>query len=138
MKKLASIALFIFVLSFNPLNLFGQFTLTVHINGLKSDDGQILLELTDGNGKKISGYFQTIKNKKCVLVISNLKPGNYSFRYFHDVNKNKKLDTNFIGMPIEGFGFSNDAKGKFGPPPLAKTIFAFSGDKSLTCTAIYL
>ena len=34
----------------------------------------------------------------------------------HDENDNKKLDTNLIGIPKEGFGYSKDAMGRFGPP----------------------
>ena len=37
-----------------------------------------------------------------------------------------KLDTNFAGMPIELYGFSNNARGRFGPPPFVKTAFTLS------------
>jgi len=137
MIKLIKIFTLIFVLAVNPLHLFGQFSITVIINGLESSNGQVLLELSDENGKNISGFNQTIENKKCIIIIRNLKPGNYTFKYFHDENKNNKLDTNFIGMPLEGFGFANDATGKFGPPPLEKTVISVKGDTTLTCNIIY-
>ena len=137
MIKLIKIFTLIFVLAVNPLHLFGQFSITVIINGLESSNGQVLLELSDENGKNISGFNQTIENKKCIIIIRNLKPGNYAFKYFHDENKNQKLDTNILGIPTEGFDFANDANGKFGPPPLEKTIFTVKGDTSLTCNALY-
>ena len=34
----------------------------------------------------------------------------------HDENGNGELDANFVGIPKEPWGFSNNAKGKFGPP----------------------
>ena len=35
---------------------------------------------------------------------------------FHDENANNEFDTNFIGLPVEGYGFSNDAAVFLGPP----------------------
>jgi uncharacterized protein (DUF2141 family) len=44
-----------------------------------------------------------------------LAPGKYAARVMHDVNGNGKLDTNPFGMPTEPYGFTNNAKGSFGP-----------------------
>ena len=74
----------IFVLTVIPLNLFGQLSLTVAINGLKNSNGLVLLALSDENGKNTLGFNQIIENKKCTFVIKDLKPGNYTFKYFHD------------------------------------------------------
>ena len=40
-----------------------------------------------------------------------------------DLNKNKKLDTNFLGIPKEPYGFSNEKKGRFGPPKFKEVSF---------------
>ena len=51
-----------------------------------------------------------------------LEEGTYSIGFFIDKNDNEKLDTNFLGIPKEQFGFSNDVMGRFGPslkPPLS-------------------
>ena len=50
------------------------------------------------------------------IVFKNLSPGNYAVAMFHDENGNTEFDKNFFGFPLEGFGFSNDAKIFFGPP----------------------
>lgn len=42
------------------------------------------------------------------LRIRNVKPGSYAIAAFHDVNGNGRLDRNFIGMPNEPYGFSNN------------------------------
>ena len=47
-------------------------------------------------------------------------------QHFHDENSNEELDTNFIGIPKEGFGFSNDAFGKFGPKKFKEWLFEVS------------
>ena len=46
---------------------------------------------------------------------SRLPKGEYAVRYFHDQNNNQKMDMNLFGMPLEGFGYSNNAKPNMGP-----------------------
>ena len=48
------------------------------------------------------------------LTLHDLPPGTYAIKLFHDANGNGELDTNLVGMPVEGYGFSNDA-GRLGP-----------------------
>lgn len=135
--KLKNLFLLIFALTFTPLTLFGQFSLAIEIDKLSNNEGVVLLELIDGNEQRILGVSQKIENNKCIIVINNLKPGKYAFKYFHDQNQNNELDTNWIGIPVEGFGFSNNAKGRFGPPSHEKMIFELNGETTLICTAMY-
>jgi uncharacterized protein (DUF2141 family) len=137
MRKLQILFLLFFVLFLMPIPSFGQFTLTIEINGLRNNNGQILFEFCNEKEIKIKGIAQTIIGKKCFIVIENLKPGKYAFKYFHDENKNENLDLNWIGIPKEGFGFSNNAKGTFGPPAFEKTIFAIMENTILICTPKY-
>lgn len=60
--------------------------------------------------------------------------GKYAVAVYHDVNKNKFLDKNFLGMPIERYGFSNDARGTFGPPYFSEASFTAQNGKHLTIT----
>jgi uncharacterized protein (DUF2141 family) len=58
---------------------------------------------------------------------------------FHDENSNSKLDTNFMGIPREGVGASNKAKGHFGPPKFHDASFPFAGGRlDLQITITYL
>jgi uncharacterized protein (DUF2141 family) len=41
---------------------------------------------------------------------------------------NGKLDTNFLGIPKEGYGFSNGAKGLLGPPSFSDASFQYDGE----------
>src|ERR1035437_1970388 len=41
------------------------------------------------------------------------------------------MDTNLVGKPTEGYGFSNNITGKFGPPPFKKWLFEISGNKKI-------
>ena len=137
MIKLQFLFLLFFVLSLIQLPSFGQFSLTIEINGLQNNDGQVLFKFSDEKGEKIMGITQQIVNSKCAIVIKKLVPGNYAFKYFHDENNNNKIDANRLGIPREGFGFSNNAKGTFGPPSFEKTIFVFKENIILKCTPKY-
>jgi len=60
---------------------------------------------------------------KTELSIPNIAPGEYAVAVFADVNGNRELDSNFIGIPKEPVGISRDAKGKFGPPKFVDAAF---------------
>ena len=126
--------LILFFLSLMPSTSFGQFSLTIEFDGLRNSNGQIILEFIDENEIKIMEITKNIVDKKCIIVIKNLKPGKYAFKYFHDENKNENLDLNWIGIPKEGYGFSNNAKGTLGPPSFEKTIFVIKENTTLKCT----
>ena len=128
------------ILLINLFNLTakGQISLTIEINNLESNTGTIAMDFRDSKNTPVKEIIQTITNKKCVIIINNIKPGKYSFKYFHDKNNNKKLDTNWIGIPKEGYGFSNNANGMFGPPDFEETIFEIKQDSSLTCNIHYI
>lgn len=50
----------------------------------------------------------------------------------------KSKMVNFLGIPKEGFGFSNDAIGKFGPKDFSEWLFDISGDTRIQITASYM
>lgn len=117
--------------------LFSQFKLEIEVAGIKNNTGKIMLQLMDSAEKTVSEQMSAIKDQKCTILIENLKPGKYAVRYFHDENLNGKMDTNFMGIPTEGYGFSNNAKGKFGPPSFDKWLFEISADKKISLKPTY-
>jgi len=135
MRKLiiVSIALIIF-----PLLAKCQYKLTIEVSPFRNNNGELLLELSNEKGETTGRYAASIIEKRCTVIVENLNSGKYAFKYFHDENKNKKLDMNLIGMPKEGFGFSNNAKGKFGPPSFRQTIFKVNQDSLIKCIPSYL
>jgi uncharacterized protein (DUF2141 family) len=50
------------------------------------------------------------------VLLADLPPGSYAFSCYHDINGNGKLDTNWLGIPTEPYGFSNNARPKFRAP----------------------
>ena len=61
-----------------------------------------------------------------------LPDGIYAIGLYVDSNKNEKLDTNFLGIPTEQFGFSNNAKGRFGPPSFESASFELDAFKEIS------
>ncbi len=134
MKKIFAICLILV-----PATLVSaQNSLTVEIVNLKSDKGVAIVALLDEVEETIKDKTSEIKDNTCTIVFNDLKDGSYAIRCFHDENDNGELDTNFIGIPKEGFGFSNDAFGKFGPKKFSEWLFEVQGDTKLQITTKYL
>jgi uncharacterized protein (DUF2141 family) len=57
----------------------------------------------------------------------DIPPGTYALAVIHDENMNGKLDTNFIGIPKEGYGFSNGAKGLLCAPSFSAASLQYDG-----------
>lgn len=57
------------------------------------------------------------------VTLRGLPPGRYAVAAFHDTDGNGDLTLWPIGLPKEAYGFSNDARGRFGPPPFAQAAF---------------
>lgn len=72
----------------------------------------------------------SIHGRVAVCVFSGVKPGVYGISAIHDANDNGKLDTNFIGIPTEGFCASRDARARFGPPSFEDARFRYRGGVS--------
>jgi uncharacterized protein (DUF2141 family) len=57
------------------------------------------------------------------MRIAGLATGTYAIKIFHDTDDDSVLDTNWLGIPTEPYGFSNDAMGTFGPPSFEQARF---------------
>lgn len=69
---------------------------------------------------------RTIVNGRGHCVFTGLTPGaEYAVAAFHDENANNDLDRGIFGIPTEGTGASNDARGFMGPPPYDGARFVF-------------
>lgn len=108
----------------------------VDVSGLHSDRGQVLCALfSSANGfpkkpeKAAALTKSTISHGQAVCEFKSMPPGTYAVSVVHDKNSNNKLDTNFMGIPREGVGASNNAKGHFGPPKFSAAAFQYSGSR---------
>lgn len=109
-------------------------SLTLEFEVKENDKGSILC----GIYKSAENFMDTektfragsaeFKDNKAKIIIKNLPQGFYGFSYYHDVNANGELDTNFVGVPKEPYGFSNGEKGSFGPPSFDDAKFKVQND----------
>ncbi|MBU6472663.1 MAG: DUF2141 domain-containing protein [Alphaproteobacteria bacterium] len=67
------------------------------------------------------------------IVIDGLKPGVYAIKMMQDINRNGKFDTSWLGLPLEPYGFSNNAKPFLSAPSFDSTKFTVApGDNTIT------
>ena len=85
-----------------------------------------------------SGYVKTT-GSTAEYTFRDIAAGDYAVFVFHDADNDKKLKTNFVGMPREGMGVSNNAKGHFGPPKFEDAMFGFKNPgQVITISLVYL
>lgn len=68
-----------------------------------------------------------IRKSQARCTFEDIPPGTYAIGVIHDENMNGKLDSNRLGFPTEGYGFSNDARELFGPPSFSAASFPYDG-----------
>lgn len=79
------------------------------------------------------GFFPIPSNARQLRIDTDLAPGIYAVTVYEDLNSNHKLDHNFIGIPREPVGVSNNPPGRFGPPHFSECSFHL-GDTAQTIT----
>jgi uncharacterized protein (DUF2141 family) len=94
--------------------------LVIHVDNVKSGTGQVMVALYDNADAFLKRPARTTKAQAdkagTTLVFHDVAPGDYGFSVFHDVNDNGRMDKNLIGIPTEPAAFSNNARGRMGPP----------------------
>jgi uncharacterized protein (DUF2141 family) len=133
MKKLT--LFFILIIFISPIS-YSQFKLEAEVTGLRNNKGNVMIQLFDSTEKVLVSQMNTIKDNKSVFLFE-VNEGKYALRYYHDENINGEMEINMLGKPTEGYGFSNNVTGKFGPPPFKKWLFEVKGDKKITLNPVY-
>ncbi len=112
----------------------GEELLRVEISAARTDQGKVLCALFgsyDGFpgdvSKAITGASGSLSSGRTVCEFRDLKPGEYAVSVVHDEDSDGKLKTGWFGIPKEGVGASNDAKGSFGPPKFNAARFEYKG-----------
>ena len=111
--RIASLAVCVAGLSASPV--FAA-DLTVNLEGLRAQSGLVKVALVnsaeawDGKAAPVQATGAPAKGETAQFTFKDLKPGRYAVMITHDENGNGKLDTNLVGMPVEGYGFSNNPR----------------------------
>ena len=102
------------------LFLKAQNSIDVEIVNFKSDEGIVLVGLYNSESSFLKEAFigrkVDVKNNKAVVSFKDVPDGFYAITVVHDKDENDELTTNFLGIPKESYGASNDAPAMFGPP----------------------
>jgi uncharacterized protein (DUF2141 family) len=112
----------------------GSGTIHLQIVGLENAEGVVVVALFDSEehfeapDDPVRRASLAISDHRAEVSWHSLAFGEYAIRSFHDENGNGELDTNWVGIPKEAFGFSNDAMGRFGPPGYDDAKFLFDSD----------
>ncbi|MBN2195961.1 MAG: DUF2141 domain-containing protein [Polyangiaceae bacterium] len=108
-------------------------TLEVAAFELKRTEGEVVCALYDradafpSETNVYAGAYAKVADRRAVCRFEGVPAGRYAVAAFHDEDGDRKLKT-VLGLPREGFGFSNDAKpGAFGPPRFVAAAFDFDG-----------
>ncbi|MEQ8262379.1 DUF2141 domain-containing protein [Pseudohaliea sp.] len=72
-----------------------------------------------------------VTGNKLRVTLHDLPAGVYAIKLYHDANGNGELDTNMLGIPVEGYGFSNNA-GRRGPASFEDASVAVDRDTQIT------
>ncbi len=114
--------------------------LTVAINGIKNQKGQVCLRIFEsergfplGNSSEAKSQCMKISGDSLKQEFTGLKKGTYAVAVIDDQNGNNKLDRDFFGIPEEGFGISNNpiVSIKTGSPKFEKASFSLSQNTTI-------
>ena len=117
--------------------------LKVKIDGFKNDDGCVRVALANSpeNYSAHTDIFRGVSVKidtnRAICFFKDIPHGEYAIKVFHDENDNGDLDTNFLGIPSEDYGFSNNASGTFGPPSWSAARFYFGSAVDSISITVY-
>ena len=108
----------------------------VTIDGLHTAQGTVFVGLYASPAKFLQGNQADAQRRvkastgPITVAFDNLAPGTYAVGAFHDENGNDHLDTNFLGLPVEGYALSNGVRAVMSKPTFQQAAFTVSnGDK---------
>lgn len=113
-------------------------TLRIRVNNIESNEGRIMIAVYNTADSFLKSAFKvmavpTDSVPKTPISLS-LPTGIYAISLFQDANNNGILDTGTFGIPIEKYGFSNDAEGFMGPPSFKSCSFKLEEETIVTIT----
>ena len=112
--------------------------LTIRVENVHPAGGILRLGLYDAArypddaSKPVASADVPAAGGETVITLHGIAPGTYAIQTFQDVNANDKMDTSWVGLPLEPFGFSQDAKPFLSKPSFDDVKFNLAaGDNSL-------
>ena len=106
----------------------------VTVTGLKSAAGGVYVGLYATPSKFLNGtQVDAMRKVKAstgpvTVVFDNLPPGTYAVGAYHDENNNDHMDTDFVGLPTEGYALSNGVRAVTSKPTFQQASFTVGKD----------
>ena len=110
-------------------------TLTLKVVGFENNEGFLLIAVSnsrenyESSTKAFRAAKAKISNLESIYSFEDLPFGEYAIKVFHDEDNDDELSSNFLGIPTEDYGFSNNASGSFGPADYDDAKFIFDKNK---------
>lgn len=129
MKK--TIYIIILILFSLSLKASEKGTLKIEVNNITEKKGFIMVAVYNSSStfmeedEMFIGKEFKVTKTGTMLIEIELPYGDYALSFFQDLDNNNELNTNFIGIPKEPVAFSNNAKGRMGPPSFEKAKIKF-------------
>lgn len=104
-------------------------TLVIHVENVRQG-GILRLGLYDQAGypddksKPIASADVPAVEGETTITLRDVPPGTYAIETYQDINGNDQMDTTWLGLPLEPYGFSRDAHPVLSKPPFSKVKFA--------------
>ncbi|MCB1172036.1 MAG: DUF2141 domain-containing protein [Leptospiraceae bacterium] len=115
-----------------------SFRIAVSVHNLVPKRGYVMAALHNNGASYLSRtvlpfrrIMLPVQGASLDFRFENLPRGQYSITVYQDLNSNQQLDSNFLGMPREPFGFSRNPVIGLGPPEFQETAFKLNSDTRL-------
>ncbi|MEM7050108.1 MAG: DUF2141 domain-containing protein [Acidobacteriota bacterium] len=113
-------------------------TLELHLRfaGWQQERGRLVVAIYadaasfEGSGPPHRAFRREVEGPTAEWSVE-LPPGAYGIKVYLDVDRDDELDRGAFGIPSEPYGFSNDARGSFGPPSWSAARFDLTGDATM-------
>lgn len=127
---------FTLLITFLTYQAFSQHTLTIVADNIDEIKGEIEFCLYDNDegfmSKALRCEYNRVLGDQITHHFDSIPSGDYAVVIFHDLNGNRDLDTGWMRIPTEPYGFSNNPSTRFGPPDFEKASFQVTSDKEIT------
>lgn len=119
------------------MNSTPYYSITVDITKLRPSQGEVALQVLDEKENVVRRVVGRISDGTSVIVIDSLPRDTYAIQYFHDANGDRVMNFNGMKIPTEGYGFSNNARGFFGPPDFDDQLFDLNKNMNMKLKTAY-
>ncbi|MCK5537652.1 MAG: DUF2141 domain-containing protein [Bacteroidales bacterium] len=120
-----------------------NYNLTINISNIQDIRGEIRIGIYNSSadfpkeGKAYRNVVAKVVSSTTSIEINDLAPNDYGIALFHDDNSDKECNRNIMGIPLEGYGFSNNIKPIFSAPNFNECKFSLKQNVSITIKLIH-